>query len=86
MKLLSMQGKVTDGQYINEPFVTAMNNPINKIVTEQCKKEDAKIVLESIWWEVHWDPGHRIDGFFEIPRIAYGYSSVVTRYTFPPVI
>ena len=44
MKLLSMQGKVTDGQYINETFVTAMNNPIIKIVTEQCKKEDANII------------------------------------------
>lgn len=47
-KLLPMQGKVTDGQYINQPFVTAMNGPVFDMIREQCVDEDQEVVLESI--------------------------------------
>ena len=76
IKLLSMQGKVTDGQYINEPFVTAMNNPMFNIIKETCSnKEDAEVLLDSIWWECHWDPGHWLDKVFS----KYHDSQMVSR-------
>lgn len=76
VKLLAMQGKVTDGQYINAPFVTAMNDPLFKIIKEHCDDEDLqKVLLESIWWECHWDPAHWLDKVFS----KYHDSEMVCR-------
>ena len=60
-----MQGKVTDGQYINEPFVRSMNKPIFDVLSSSgLNKDKLKIVLASIWWDCHWDPAHLLDKVF----------------------
>ena len=64
--LLQMQGKVTDRQYINEPFVTSMNKPIFDVLSSSTflNEDDLKIVLGSVWWDCHWDPAHLLDKVF----------------------
>ena len=53
LSLLQMQGKVTDGQYVNEPFVTSMNKPIFDVLFSTLNKDDLKIVQGSVWWDCH---------------------------------
>ena len=60
-----MQGKVTDSQYINVPFIKAMNEPIFDVLRKHCTEEDQEILLEDIWWQCQWDPGHWLDKVFE---------------------
>jgi len=44
--ILQMQGKVVDGQYVNEKFKSATN----KSILEALRKEDAEsIALDMIW-------------------------------------
>jgi hypothetical protein len=63
--LLQMQGKITDGQYINEPFVRSKNKPIFDVLSSSgLNKDELKIVLASIWWDCHWDPAHLLDKIF----------------------
>ena len=59
-----MQGKVKDGQYINELFVTSMNKPIFDVLFSILNKDDLKIVQGSVWWDCHWDPAHLLDKVF----------------------
>lgn len=75
MRLLSVQGKVTDGQYINVPFTHAMNEPIFEIIRKNCDEEDQKILLEDVWWECQWDPGHWLDKVFS----KFHDSELITR-------
>lgn len=56
-----MQCKVTDGQYINNPFVSSMNQPIFEVLRDLGCNEEMKILQLEKWWECHWDPGHRLD-------------------------
>jgi hypothetical protein len=63
--LLQMQGKVTDGQYINVPFVTSMNKPIFDVLySAGLSKQELAVLLENKWWECHWDPSHLLDLVF----------------------
>ena len=63
--ILQMQGKVTDGQYINEPFVSRMNDPIfNLLRSLALDQQELDILLKDTWWECHWDPGHWLDKVF----------------------
>ena len=75
MRLLLVQGKVTDGQYINFPFTNEMNEPIFKIIRKNCDEENKKILLQDIWWECQWDPGHLLDKVFS----KFHDSEVITR-------
>lgn len=65
--ILAMQGKVTDGQYINEGFITAMNEPLF---------EELPVDLQDrFWWPMQWDPGHWLDKVFS----AYHDGEFVSR-------
>jgi hypothetical protein len=75
LHLMSMQGKVTDSQYVNAPFVGAMNEPIFEVLRERSDKEDQKIILQDIWWECQWDPGHWLDKVFS----KFHDSELITR-------
>ena len=50
--------KVMDGQYLNEPFITAMNEPIRQQLGDDLSCKDA------IWWPIQWDPVHWLDKVF----------------------
>ncbi len=45
-RLLQAQGRVMDGQYLNEPFISGMNEPI------MCLFEDGFPCKERFWWPV----------------------------------
>ena len=62
--LLQVQGKVTDGQYINVPFLTAMNQTILDLLSKILPPEDLELLKQDIWWECQWDPGHWLDKVF----------------------
>ena len=47
-----------DGQYLNEPFITAMNEPIMQQLGDDLSCKDA------FWWPVQWDPAHWLDKVF----------------------
>ena len=50
---VAMQGKVTDGQYINTDFINAMNQPLF---------DELPVDLQDkFWWHLQWDPGHWLD-------------------------
>ena len=53
-----MQGKVLDGQYLNEPFMTGMNNSLlNQLY-------DGSVCKDAFWWPTQWDPAHWLDKVF----------------------
>ena len=53
-----MQGKVLDGQYLNEPFMTGMDNPLlNQL-------DDGSICKDAFWWPTQWDLAHWLDKVF----------------------
>ena len=56
-RILSMAGKVTDGQYINEGFVERMNNALWEHLSPEIKDE--------FWWPLQWDPAHWLDKVFD---------------------
>lgn len=57
-RLLQVQGRVMDGQYVNEPFIAGMNEPVFELLHDDlsCK--------ERFWWPVQWDPAHWLDKVF----------------------
>ena len=57
-RLLQAQERVMDGQYLNEPFISGMNEPI------MCLFEDGFPCKERFWWPVEWDPAHWLDKVF----------------------
>ena len=57
-RLLQVQGRVMDGQYVNVPFIGGMNEPIMQLF------EDGNNCKESFWWPVQWDPAHWLDKVF----------------------
>ena len=57
-RLLQMQGKVLDGQYLNSPFTNAMNTPLMKLF------DDKSTCKEEFWWPAQWDPAHWLDKVF----------------------
>jgi hypothetical protein len=65
--ILAMQGKVTDGQYLNEGFINAMNQPLF---------DELPVDLQDrFWWPLQWDPGHWLDKVFS----AYHDGEFVSR-------
>ena len=68
-RLLQMQRKVVDGQYINEPFVSSMNKPIFDFIHSLgLQKDEADVLLGGEWWECHWDPSHLLDKVFSASK------------------
>lgn len=57
-RLLQAQGRVMDGQYLNEPFIAGMNEPIMRLL------QDGLSCKERFWWPVEWDPAHWLDKVF----------------------
>ena len=57
-RLFQMQGKVMDGQYLNEPFIAAMNQPIMQQLENELSCKDR------FWWPAQWDPAHWLDKVF----------------------
>lgn len=55
-KLLQMQGKVTDGQYLTDGFINAMNQPLFAQLREDMQ--------DKFWWPLQWDPSHWLDKVF----------------------
>ena len=53
-----------------------MNEPIFKIIRKNCDEENKKILLQDIWWECQWDPGHSLDKVFS----KFHDSEVITRF------
>jgi hypothetical protein len=51
MSLLQLQGKVTDGQYINQPYT---DQPIFDILKSMCTSDGYKIVTEAKLLECQW--------------------------------
>ncbi len=44
--LLQMQGKVVDGKYINQVFVTAMNNPVMEVLRKFASTDHKEIIFD----------------------------------------
>ena len=49
-----VQGNVTDGQYINVPFLTAMNQPIIDLLKTSFP-EDLELLKHEVWSECQGD-------------------------------
>ncbi len=64
--LLQVQGKVTDGQYLNSPFEILFNEPFRKVFRsfEEDLLVDLSVVHDLYWWPLQWDPGHWLDKVF----------------------
>ena len=64
--LMQMQGRVTDGHYINAPFIAGMNAPILDFLRNYGEENllDISDVSNEYWWPVQWDPGHWLDKVF----------------------
>ena len=60
-KLMAMQGKVMDGQYLTAPFVQAMNKPLFQFFPE----DQQELARDPFWWPCEWDHGHWLDKVFE---------------------
>ena len=54
--ILQMQGKVTDGQYLTDGFIDAMNKPLFDILPPE--------LCDKFWWPLQWDPSHWLDKVF----------------------
>lgn len=48
--LLQMQGKVVDGQYVNNKIITAMNNPVMEVLRKCANINNNGIVFDLFWW------------------------------------
>ena len=59
-----MQGKVVDGQYVNQKFISAMNSPLMDALKQSLSTEENEIVLDLFWWPTQWNPGHCLDKIF----------------------
>jgi hypothetical protein len=57
-RLLQAQGRVLDDQYLNEPFIAGMNEPIMRLF------EDGQSCKDRLWWPIEWDPAHWLDKVF----------------------
>ena len=56
LNMLQMQEKVTDGQYLTDGFIEAMNKPFfDMLPPALCNK---------YWWPLQWDPSHWLDKVF----------------------
>ena len=54
--IVAMQGKVTDGQYLSEGFMSLLNQPLF---------DEIPLKLQQLlWWPLQWDPGHWLDKVF----------------------
>ncbi len=69
--ILAMQGKVTDGQYLNEGFINAMNQPLF---------DELPVDLQDrFWWPLQWDPGHWLDKVFSAYHDGEFVSHLLSR-------
>ena len=51
-----MEGKLTDGQYLTDGFINAMNQPLFEEISID--------IQDQFWWPLQWDPGHWLDKVF----------------------
>ena len=68
-RLLQMQGKVMDGQYVNQKFIAAMNDPVMDVLRQSPSIDDNGVVLDIFWWPTQWDPGHWVNKVFSPSKI-----------------
>ncbi len=69
--ILAMQGKVTDGEYLNEAFINAMNQPLF---------DELPVDLQDcFWWPLQWDPGHWLDKVFSAYHDGEFVSHLLSR-------
>lgn len=68
-----MQGKVTDGQYLNDPFLQAINSPIIK------QLQEANTAFEPFWWPCQWDSSHCLDKIFSKFKSEKFVSTLLNR-------
>ena len=52
--LIQMQGKVVDGQYINDKFIPAMNAPILDLLRKN-NADHENVVADLFWWPCQWE-------------------------------
>ena len=63
-RLMQMQGKVVDGQYVNQKFISAMNSPLIDLLKQSLSIDENQVVFDLFWWPTQWDPGHWVDKIF----------------------
>ena len=63
-RLMQMQGKVVDGQYVNQKFISAMNSPLMDVLKQSLSIDENQVVFDLFWWPTQWDPGHWVDKIF----------------------
>ena len=63
-RLMQMQGKVVDGQYVNQKFISLMNSPLMDALKQCLSTDENEIVVDLFWWPTQWDPGHWVDKIF----------------------
>ena len=69
--ILAMQGKVTDGQYLTEGFINAMNKPLF---------DEIPVTLQDpFWWPLQWDPVHWLDKVFSAHHDVEFVSRLLSR-------
>ena len=69
--ILAMQGKVTDGQYLTEGFINAMNKPLF---------DEIPVTLQDPFWRpLQWDPGHWLDKVFSAHHDVEFVSRLLSR-------
>ena len=44
--LLQMQGKVVDGQYVNQKFISAMNSPLMDVLKQSLRINENQVVFD----------------------------------------
>ena len=64
-KLMQVQGKVFDGQYLNGPFIQAMNKPVIDLLSQSKTTDLEENPADEFWWPAQWDPAHWLNLVFE---------------------
>ena len=63
-KLMQVQGKVFDGQYLTKPFIQAMNEPVKKLLNSGERNNSSEDPTDKFCWPTQWDPCHNL-----VPRV-----------------
>ena len=77
--LMQMQGKVFDGQYLNEPMMTRLNAPLFEAMLKSMQFDSEEDYSTEYWWPTQWDPAHWLDKVFEAFRKESFISRLISR-------
>ena len=72
-RLLQIQGRVFDGQYLCEPFTKHMNQPIIELLGKD------PFMCSELCWSLQWDPAHLIDIVFTAHKEDKFISRLIQR-------